>query len=153
LRIPAYVATTSRPGEGLSNNNMAKIRHCLLIDDDIDDQEIFKLALTQLDDDIDCLVANNAIEALEWFRADSSFVPSHIFIDVNMPRMNGIECLREIKKLSHLDSSEVFIYSTTSDPKIVKLTADLGARFIVKPSSLESLVSILAESFKSKNSR
>jgi CheY-like chemotaxis protein len=129
---------------------MAKIRQCLLIDDDIDDQEIFNLALNELNDDIDCLVANDAIEALERFRSDTSFIPDHIFIDVNMPRMNGIECLREIKKLSHLNSSEVFMYSTTSDPKIIKLTGDLGARFIIKPSSIESLVSILSESFKLK---
>ena len=129
---------------------MAKIRQCLLIDDDIDDQEIFNLALNELNDDIECLVANDAIEALERFRSDTSFVPTHIFIDVNMPRMNGIECLREIKKLSHLDSSEVFLYSTTSDPKIIKLAGDLGARFIIKPSSIESLVSILSESFKLK---
>ena len=131
-------------------NTMTKVKQCLLIDDDIDDQEIFNLALNQLDEKIECQIANDAIEALDRFRSDPSFVPGHIFIDVNMPRMNGIECLKEIKKLSHLDSAEVFMYSTTSDPRVIGITGDLGARFIVKPSSVDSLVAILTESFKSK---
>jgi CheY-like chemotaxis protein len=125
---------------------MPKVKQCFLIDDDVDDQEIFNLALQQLSDPVDCIVANNAIEALDKFRSDISFIPDHIFIDVNMPRMNGIECLREIKKLKHLDDSEIFIYSTTSDHRIINMSHDLGAQFIVKPASLDTLVDILKES-------
>jgi DNA-binding NtrC family response regulator len=128
---------------------MSKVKQCFLIDDDIDDQEIFNLALAQLSYPVDCEVANNAIEALDRFRSDSSFVPDHIFIDVNMPRMNGIECLKEIKKMKHLDGSEIFIYSTTSDHRIITMSHDLGAQFIMKPSSLDTLVDILNESLTS----
>lgn len=130
---------------------MLKVKQCFLIDDDIDDQEIFNLALQQLSDPVDCIVANNAIEALARFRSDTSFIPDHIFIDVNMPRMNGIECLKEIKKLKHLDGAAIFIYSTTSDHHIISMSHNLGAQFIMKPSNLDTLVDILKESLTLKN--
>ena len=129
------------------------MKQCFLIDDDLDDQEIFALALGQLSNPIDCQVADNAIDALERFRSDISFVPDHIFIDVNMPRMNGIDCLKEIKKLDHLNDAEIFIYSTTSDPRIMDVAKDLGAGFIVKPASVDTLVKILAKSLNLKSRR
>jgi len=123
---------------------------CFLIDDDLDDQEIFLMALKEVDENIQGVVANNGIEALAKLRSDRNFIPTHIFLDVNMQKMNGIQCLPEIKKLDHLKDSKVIMFSTTSEVHIVKQCEELGAsHFLVKPSSfgllIEALHSILKE--------
>lgn len=116
----------------------------LLIDDDDDDQEIFGLALQRVDKSIRCVFATNGISALENFHADEAFVPDCIFIDMNMPRMNGIQCLNELKKIPRLRPVPVFIYSTFADPAMVADSKRLGATdFIEKPTSIIELAEIL----------
>ena len=117
------------------------IRKCLLVDDDEDDREIFCLALNQVDPAIDCLTAADGLEALSILK-EKAFVPDYIFLDLNMPRMDGKECLREIRKQKDLAHIPVIMFSTSSADKEKEETKRLGASsFIVKP----SLVSILAE--------
>ncbi|MEP7372068.1 MAG: response regulator [Chitinophagaceae bacterium] len=117
---------------------------CFLIDDDLDDQEIFLLALKEVDENIHGIVAGNGIEALAKLTADPDFIPDHIFLDVNMQKMNGLQCLPEIKKLDHLKNTKVIMFSTTSQDKIVKLCRDLGAnQFLVKPASFGLLIEAL----------
>lgn len=123
---------------------------CFLVDDDIDDQEIFALALERVDIAIRCTVANDGIEALEKLRGNELFMPQYIFLDLNMPRVNGKQCLAEIKKDSRLGHIPVIIYSTSSDPRDVEETRQLGAAaFITKPSKISDLVRILSEFFSS----
>ena len=118
---------------------------CFLIDDDEDDREIFGLAMAQVDHSIYCTFAADGIEGLSRLASDHSFVPDHIFIDMNMPRMNGLRCLEEIRKLSHLSEVPVYMYSTSSNDRSISETKALGATgFIVKPSSLADLIGILA---------
>ncbi|MBV9986655.1 MAG: response regulator [Chitinophagaceae bacterium] len=113
------------------------------VDDDADDQEIFGLAIAELDGTATCRFANDGLEALEALQ-DESFTPSLIFIDLNMPRMNGNECLAELKKLERLSKVPIFIYSTSSDPKLIAASKALGADdFIVKPSGFQALTEIL----------
>jgi CheY-like chemotaxis protein len=113
---------------------------CILIDDDQDDQEIFCMALYEIDSEIKCLTINSGIEALEILRTNPLLKPAYIFIDVNMPKMNGLDCLREIKKLSHLSATAVIMYSTTSEEKILNTSKALGASdFIIKPPGVSLL--------------
>ena len=125
-----------------------KLIHCFLIDDDEDDYEIFKMALHEIDPAIMLNYAYNGFEALEKLRQDHLLVPHFIFIDWNMPKMNGRQCLEEIKKNERLKNVPVYIYSTSSDPRAIEETRRLGASdFIVKPSSISTLVNILARIF------
>jgi len=120
-------------------------RKCFLIDDDIDDQELFEMALSAVDKDIVYTVANNGIEALQKFEEDSSFVPDIIFLDVNMPKMNGLQCLAQLKKLPQLNGVEIIMYSTSSDPGIIEEGKKLGAAgFQTKPTSLKTLIDKLS---------
>lgn len=122
---------------------------CLLIDDDPDDQEIFSLALKELDPSVICEFANNGIEGIEKLQNTPPFNPDYIFIDMNMPRMNGVECLSEIKKITRVKKIPVFLYSTSADPKMVSESKLLGAAdFIVKPVGINELVQILKQCFK-----
>ena len=121
----------------------------LLIDDDLDDQEIFSMALEEVDDSVGCRFANDGIEALALLNNDSGFVPDCIFIDLNMPRMNGNECLAEIKKIGRLNRVPVIMYSTSSDKVLIGRSLELGANdFIVKPAGLTALADILREIIK-----
>ncbi len=74
-----------------------KYEKILLIDDDEDDQEIFLLAMEQVSKDISCLTTNSASSALEKL-ASKEFTADIIFLDLNMPEMNGQQFLLEIKK-------------------------------------------------------
>src|ERR1700712_5338707 len=85
---------------------------CLLIDDDAEDQEIFSHALAHLNLNVDCVTASDGIHAIDKIKSDPNFNPYFIFIDVNMPKMNGIECLVEIKKISRFKNIPVYLYST-----------------------------------------
>jgi len=117
---------------------------CFLIDDDLDDQEIFLMALKEVDENINGFVASNGVEAVAKLTTDLDFRPDHIFLDVNMPKMNGLQCLPEIKKLDHLKDTQVIMWSTSSDEHIVKLCEELGARhFLVKPASFGLLIEAL----------
>jgi len=119
---------------------------CFLIDDDHEDQEIFSLALNAIDEDIDCVTASDGVDALDKLRIDRGFTPHFIFLDLNMVRMNGRECLKEIKKIPHLNNIPVIIYSTSAEQKDITETKLLGATdYIVKPPSISILTKRLEQ--------
>ena len=123
-------------------------RTCLLIEDDRDDQEIFTMALREVDAKVECVYANNGFDALKLLQQTSLHFPDFIIIDVNMPRMNGLACLQEIKKMTPGKDVRIIMYSTSSEGGIVNESKALGANdFFVKPSSFEVLIHKLKEIF------
>jgi CheY-like chemotaxis protein len=126
---------------------MAKKLSCLLVDDDEDDREIFIIALNDLESTIDCELACDGMDALEKLRSSDN-LPDFIFIDLNMPRMNGKECISEIKKDSRLLGIPVIIYSTSSSPRDQQDARRLGAAyFFTKPPSISALSNALRDIF------
>lgn len=125
---------------------------CLLIDDDPDDLEIFSLALEDVEFPCHCITARNGVDALNILNANQSLVPTFIFIDLNMPFLNGKRCLEEIKKIKRLVEVPAIIYTTSSLAEDVKETSALGAaHYIVKPSSIATLSSILSKIFRNQS--
>lgn len=124
--------------------------NCLLIDDMIADQKIFCAALEGVDKSVTCAYASDGVEALKKLE-DEHYTPDYIFIDMNMPRMNGNECLLEIKKIERLKNIPVFIYSTSADPNSIAQTKENGAAgYIVKPENITDLAETLAHLFKNR---
>jgi CheY-like chemotaxis protein len=122
---------------------------CFLIDDDMDDQEIFFMALQQFDEAIRCVFANDGAKAIEQLKGDELNVPDCIFIDMNMPRMDGVDCLEQIKKMDHLRDIPVCMFSTSADPTLVARTKVLGAvDFIVKPADISVLSEMIGQFIK-----
>jgi CheY-like chemotaxis protein len=114
-----------------------------LVDDDIDDHEIFKSALAKVDEDLALLTATNGYEALNLL-STASTLPDYIFVDLNMPRMGGLQFLKEIKQTDTLKNIPVIIYSTSSNPGDIAKTKQLGAiSFVTKPSRFSDLCSLL----------
>ena len=125
------------------------MKTCYLIEDDIDDQDIFRMALEGIDKAIKCDVANNGYEAVQQLNREPGYTPDYIFIDVNMPKMNGIDCLKHLRKLSRLNGTLIIMFSTSEEPRIINLSKQLGANdFVVKPASLDSLTLILSKIIK-----
>jgi CheY-like chemotaxis protein len=126
-----------------------KTIECLLIDDDLDDQEIFWMALAQACPGTRCMVITSGLEALKKFRGDDTYIPDYIFLDVKMPKMNGIQCLAEIKQMRHLGNAKVVVYSGSLDHRVTAECTRLGAAgFLQKPAGLrvltEKLTAILS---------
>ena len=122
---------------------------CFVIDDDLDDQEIFIMALHDLGQHIECVTATDGAAALLKLE-EQDFNPHYIFLDLNMPQMHGMRCLAEIKKITRLDHVPVVIYSTSSENKDIVESKRLGAAgFITKPHTVPALIDQLNEFFKS----
>ena len=114
-----------------------------LVDDDIDDHEIFKSALAKVGEHLALLTATNGYEALEALSA-ADILPDYIFVDLNMPRMSGMQFLKEIKQTETLKDIPVIIYTTSSNPGDIAKTKELGAMsFVTKPSRFSELCSFL----------
>ncbi len=117
-----------------------------IIDDDQDDQEIFTIAAKKVNPDIECEFANDGVHALEKFKAEPTFTPGRIFLDVNMPRMNGVECLEQLRTIDRIKRVPIYMCSTSSDPRIIAQIKELGARdFIIKPSTISEFADVLAD--------
>ena len=91
---------------------MQKKPTCLLIDNDVDDQEIFSMALGEIDSTISCLMADDGLSAIEKLTTNPGYTLSYIFIDMNMPLMDGKQCLQEIRKIPAYAEVPIYIYST-----------------------------------------
>lgn len=121
----------------------SKYTSVLLIDDDIDDRMIFGEVLKELAPDINYHEAINGEDALAKLSHD--FIPDLIFLDLNMPRINGKQFLAEIRQLDHLKHIPVIIYTTSSHDSDKKETRQLGASyFLTKPNSLHELTHTLS---------
>ncbi len=113
------------------------------MDDDEEDQEIFNAALTVASGGANCIGVTNAIEAFDKL-ARKELEPDVIFLDVNMPLMNGLELLKKIKSTEHLKTIHVIMFSTSSSPTTISAAKELGAvNFITKPNRFDDLVNIL----------
>jgi len=123
---------------------------CLLIDDDQEDHEIFQLALEQTSLPVECIMMNNADEALNLL-SEKRMKPDFIFIDVHMPKTGAKECITQIKKINELNETTLIAISTFAMKKQIEELKELGAsRFITKPSNIEHLEEILFDCFSAK---
>ena len=114
-----------------------------MIDDDEDDQEIFLTAMKELPIKAFCAAESRAEIALGKLRS-RQITADLIFLDLNMPIMNGQEFLREIKKNEELKQIPVIVFSTSSHSDTIRETKELGAQdFITKPEKFDRLVTIL----------
>lgn len=111
-----------------------------IVDDDLDDQQFLIEALTENDQDAQCLTALNGSEAIRNLMKVGAKLPDAIFLDLNMPQLNGKECLRNLKRTPSLRHIPVIIYSTTTNQKEVHETLKMGASFfIVKKENFQEL--------------
>jgi CheY-like chemotaxis protein len=112
----------------------------LCVDDDADDVSIFCEAVKEINPEISCSAAYDGEEALSFLTSNISQLPVLIFLDINMPRIDGIACLKLIRQNPLFDSIKIYMHSTSASPKDILTAKDLNATFLIKPSSYQTLV-------------
>lgn len=103
----------------------------LLADDDLDDCFLFKEALDEFHLAV-CFTIVNDGEQLMHLLGKKHTLPHILFLDMNMPRKNGFECLEEIKRTEKLKSIPVIIFSTSFDEDIVDMLYKKGAQYYIQ---------------------
>ncbi|MHA7056982.1 response regulator [Aquimarina sp. M1] len=116
----------------------------LLADDDEDDRALFEKAIKELGLQTDLKLFINGMELIKYLRQPDTALPNVLFLDLNMPTMDGFECLKEIKDDPGLKGITVVIYSTSSSEKDIEATFLNGANIYVnKPTNFNDLKNIL----------
>lgn len=121
------------------------MKNILLVDDDIDDTDLFKEALHDINPDVKIFVLHSGLETMKYFQQPGYVEPDIIFIDVNMPIISGWDCLEKIKLDPFLLKIPVIMYSTSSYRGDADKAILMGAVcFFTKPSNYASLKKILS---------
>lgn len=123
---------------------MADTIYIVLADDDADDRSFFEEAFNSTQLRYNLKMFNDGEELMNYLKAPETVLPSIVFLDLNMPRKNGIECLKEIRDDKNLKNLSVAIYSTSSNSEDIQDTFVLGANiYITKPNNFRELVRVL----------
>ncbi len=122
--------------------NSNKMKNIFLADDDADDRMFFEDALKKVAISTQLTVSNDGLELMNNLETIMEPPPPDvIFLDLNMPRKNGFQCLEEIKNIHKLKDIPIVIFSTTTNEDAVNKTYQHGANhYICKPHSFELLV-------------
>ena len=117
----------------------------LNVDDDAEDRAIFADAMKEISPSITCLTANNGIDAQSLWRSDPSFPQlDFIFLDINMPKMNGMELLEVIREDTRFNHVPVYMLSTTCNEAEISRINSLGAIYIEKQGKFTDIVAGLS---------
>lgn len=118
--------------------------HLLLADDDIDDCDFFKDAIDEISGVCDLTILNNGVELMKFLVNPPDTHPNVIFLDLNMPKKSGMECMAEIKASNALSHIPIIIYSTSLDHTVVNRLYELGAHhYIQKPAEFGCIKSVI----------
>lgn len=120
--------------------------HILLADDDEDDRLFFKDAFEEVKVQTKVDFVFDGIQLMDHLMNPNTKLPDILFLDLNMPKKTGKECLVEIKKTEHLKNLIIAIYSTSSSDEDIEDTFIHGANiYIKKPSDFNALKKIINE--------
>jgi CheY-like chemotaxis protein len=116
-------------------------KKCMLIDDDEDDRLIFSSTINKYFPNFDLVSFSSYEKGKELIEGEKDIEIFIVFLDLNMPKTNGLSALKEIRSdVSNFDLP-VVIYSTSNNPDDVNECLKAGATaFITKPSSIDELV-------------
>lgn len=124
-------------------------RRCILVaDDDADDRELIKVAFDESGADVELLFVENGEELMFYLSRQGKYAdeekypfPSIILLDLNMPRKDGREALREIKENTNLKWLPIVILTTSTEAKDISKCYELGVNsYTIKPANFSELV-------------
>lgn len=122
--------------------SLPKILSIALADDDEDDRMLFQEAVSEIGIKTKLSLFKNGLELMDYLNLPKVILPNLIFLDLNMPVKNGLECLREIRANPELKNIFVAIYSTSSSEKDIEQTYVNGANiYLNKPNAFNDLCS------------
>lgn len=116
----------------------------VLADDDQDDRDIFQEALLETAIATELITVENGQKLIDIIKASEPPAVDIIFIDINMPAKNGIECLKEIRRDKNHKETLCIVLTTSSSKEIVDKAYKAGANlFLTKPASYNSYSKII----------
>jgi CheY-like chemotaxis protein len=122
------------------------ITNIILAEDDIDDQNIFQIALQEIDSSVQAQFVSNGRELLNLLE---NHKPDLLFLDLDMPYKNGLECLIEIRNNPRLEEIPVIVFSSTTKPSNIQTAYEMGAHlFFIKPPIYTDYLSSIKAIFK-----
>lgn len=120
--------------------------YVILADDDVDDRLFFKEAFEELKMNTKVEVMKDGMELMQHLLKPDIKLPHILFLDLNMPKKSGMECLREIKEKEEFKDIAIAIYSTSASEQDIEQTFVNGANvYIKKPNDFSMLKKILNE--------
>lgn len=120
--------------------------HIILADDDEDDRLFFIDAFKELKIHTKVEAFTDGVELMNYLNSETSVLPHVLFLDLNMPKKNGLECLHEIKSNEKFNEIAIAIYSTSSSEEHIEETFVKGANiYIQKPNDFNVLKKILSD--------
>lgn len=122
--------------------------YILIAEDDEDDQFLLKSAFSEIDYQVDLIFVNNGIDLLNHFKEiDKGYIsklPLLLVVDLNMPKKNGKEAIRELCVKDYFRDFSTIIFSTTSNDAEKNKCRELGVtNFFVKPSNYKDLIAVV----------
>lgn len=120
--------------------------YIVLADDDEDDRMLFTDALAEMKISAKVDTFKNGAELMNYLLLPEETIPEILFLDLNMPKKGGLECLEEIRKNKKFQNMAVAIYSTSSSEEHIEETFVKGANvYIKKPNNFEELKKVLSQ--------
>lgn len=118
-----------------------------LADDDLDDCTFFKEALEKLPITTKLTIVNNGVQLMSLLNTTDFTLPDVLYLDLNMPHKNGLDCLQEMKSDERLKQIPIIIFSTSFDKEVVELLYEHGAHYYIrKPAEFQNLKNISSKS-------
>ena len=117
----------------IKNNEEKSI--ILYAEDDEDDQQLVKDHLLAYSDNIEIVIRDNGVDAVSYLNSlpESAPAPCLIILDVNMPKMNGIEALKQTRKNKRYAKTPAILFTTSSQLQDKNFATQYNAGFITKP--------------------
>jgi len=116
----------------------------LLADDDTDDCLFFKKALEELQLETHLTIVHDGEQLMTYLFENTKNLPDILFLDISMPRKNGIECLSEIKQNKKLKDIPLVLLSTSNSKDMISIVFKIGANvYIHKPGDFEQLKQVI----------
>ena len=106
--------------------------HILMADDDVDDRQFFSEAVGELKMNNKLSLFNDGTELMDFLENPEIDVPQILFLDLNMPGKNGLDCLAEIRSNPKYNNLSIAIYSTSSSEKDIEASFVGGANVYIK---------------------
>jgi CheY-like chemotaxis protein len=123
---------------------MTQQLNILLADDDVDDCNFFKDALAALNLKTQLKIVNDGEALMTYLFENVHQLPNVLFLDLNMPRKNGFECLTELKDNVQLKDIPIVIFSTSFPKAIIDTVFKMGANIYVrKPGDFAQLKQVI----------
>lgn len=122
-------------------NKLFSFQSIILADDDVEDHQLFREALEEAAPFTTLSTSNNGSELMRLLQ---HYVPDFIFLDMDMPGLDGLQCLRHIRTTDLLRDVHVIMFSGGARPIKVEMAYEMGADlFIIKPGNFAELTGML----------